>query len=569
VRTVYGKEVERVASTSGPLRVGLVAKRALSLAPGLLEAGAQVTAVCELDPALRDRMGEACGVPAARRLADYADLLAAEVDAVVLGTPMQLHAAQAIAALQAGKHVLCEVTAAVSVEECRALAQAGRRAAQQGLVYMMAENYCYLRSNVLVRELVTKGAFGDTYYAEGEYIHDVKHLHHQTDGTPTWRARWQVGVNGCTYPTHSLGPVMQWMGRERIATVSCLGSGVHTDPEHAMDDTVLMLCKLASGRLVRVRLDMMSNRPHAMTNYGLQGTEGAYESGRAPGEPDRIWLRRLGAVRWHDLEELMGELPSWYRAVEQRAAESGHGGGDFFVGWDFIRACRGEIPVPIPLEDALSWTMAGLCSQISIGTGGVPVRVPTLDELLAEDGRRRPQLVMRRPAELGAPAVELPAGYRARRARPEDVEGLARLLNAAFGGWDAARVRAQLLEAPDVRATFVVVDEAERVVACASDRRVPDRFPGAMYLHYVAAHPAHARRGLGRAASAAAIAHAYAEAPCDAVLETDDHRLAAVVTYLRLGFTPEYTDVSHRARWAAVLGALAAHRPGDSGGAGR
>lgn len=51
----------------------------------------------------------------------------AGLDAVVIGTPMPLHVQQSVAALERGLHVLCEVTAAVSVEECKQLVQAAAR----------------------------------------------------------------------------------------------------------------------------------------------------------------------------------------------------------------------------------------------------------------------------------------------------------------------------------------------------------------------------------------------------------------------------------------------------------
>ena len=559
-----------------PLRVGIVGRRGASTGAGLRAAGAEVAAVCEVDPAALRQMGDQLGVPPARRFTRYEDLLASEVDAVAIGTPMHLHAPQCIAALDAGRHTLSEVTAAVSLSQCGELLAAVRRGARAGLVYMMAENYCYRRQNVLVRALATQGAFGAVYYAEGEYLHDVKALHHHPDGSPTWRATWQVGRNGCTYGTHSLGPVMQWLGREPITSVTCLGSGVHTDPEHAMEDSVLMLCKLASGRLVRVRLDMMSNRPHAMTNYTLQGTEGCYESARAPDERDRIWLRRFGELRWRDLGELGSALPAWYRDAAAEAGRSGHGGGDFFTAWDFVRACRGEIEAPIPIEDALAWTVAGLCSQESIARGGMPVAVPPLaafepaalpdrPALPVSPADPGPQLVMRAPAAQPLPEVLPPPGYTLRRAGRGEADALARCLALAFGDWDAERVRRALLEAADVQVTFVAVDDASgAIVACASHRTVPDRFPGATYLHWVGGDPAHAGRRLGAVVSAAVVAFGRREMGLrDAVLETDDHRLPAIATYLGLGFVPEYRHPGHAARWAGVFRRLAAgRRPG-------
>ncbi|HRW10423.1 MAG TPA: Gfo/Idh/MocA family oxidoreductase, partial [Caldilineaceae bacterium] len=163
----------------------------------------------------------------------------AKPDAVVVSSPMHYHAAQAIAALQRDIHVLSEVTAAVSLDEARWLVQACK---QSSATYMMAENYIYMKPNVLVQAMVEAGLFGETYYAEGEYLHELSVLHHTPEGKPTWRYYWQVGVNGCTYPTHSLGPCLQWI-KERPTRISCVGTGNWTDPEHAMEDTVLLLCK--------------------------------------------------------------------------------------------------------------------------------------------------------------------------------------------------------------------------------------------------------------------------------------------------------------------------------------
>ena len=87
-------------------------------------------------------------------------------------------------------------------------------------VYMMAENYTYMKPNQIVKELVRQGLFGTPYYAEGEYLHELKELNEKT----LWRRRWQTGVNGITYGTHSLGPILQWMPGDRVTRVCCEGS---------------------------------------------------------------------------------------------------------------------------------------------------------------------------------------------------------------------------------------------------------------------------------------------------------------------------------------------------------
>lgn len=364
--------------TQTKIRVGIAGQRGGAFVAGLKALpGVELAALCEINPQTLEQQANAFEV--AGRFTRFEEMLDA-VDAVVVATPMHLHAAQSILALQAGKHVLSEVTAAVSIEECWRLRDAARASRA---VYMLSENYCYRRDCVLVREMAWQGLFGELYFGEGEYLHDVKPLHHTADGQPTWRYYWQVGVNGSTYPTHSLGPVMQWFTAadpsERIDHVICVGSGQHTDPEHPHDDTSLLLCKLRSGKLIKIRLDMLSNRPHHMHYYAVQGTHGVYEASRIDTEPGHVWVgeNRAGDDRrWRPLSDFDGLLPDEWRHPPEAALQSGHGGGDYFVVRDFIRAIQEGTPPPIDIDTGLEWTAAGLCSQLSIDNGGVPIKVP-------------------------------------------------------------------------------------------------------------------------------------------------------------------------------------------------
>jgi predicted dehydrogenase len=311
------------------------------------------------------------------------------VDAVVIGTPMQLHVPQAIQALSEGKHVLSEVTAAVSMEECWRLKDAVTRS---GMTYMMAENYCYGRDPMLIQEMARKGLFGELYYGEGEYLHEVRHMHVLADGSESWRRFWQVGQRGCTYGTHSLGPVMKWFTAadpsERIDSVVCLGTGSRTVPEYPHDDTNLMLCSLKSGKLIRVRLDMVSNRPHLAYYYSLQGTNGVYEASRE-GTAARVWIgenRPDEHRRWRPLSEFEEHIPKVWLEHEEQARKAGHGGGDFHIGREFALSVITGSPTPIDIDTALEWTAAGLCSQVSIVNGGTLISVPEF-----RDASQRPK----------------------------------------------------------------------------------------------------------------------------------------------------------------------------------
>lgn len=334
----------------------------------------QVVALCDVDESTLTRVGKATGIT---QLYTVYEKMLDEVkpNIVVVATPMQFHAAQSIAALQRNVHVLSEVTAAVFIDEARWLVQECKKSSA---IYMMAENYIYLKPVVLVQAMVEAGLFGEVYYAEGEYLHELSDRHHTPEGKPTWRYYWQVGINGSTYPTHSLGPCLQWIP-ERPERISCIGTGRWTDREHTMEDTVLLLCKTGTEKLIRVRLDMLSKRPHAMTNYTLQGTKGAFEGARRRGENHWVWLVDYCKEpnEWMPLESFEDEfLPEVWKDPPPEALQAGHGGGDYFVVMDFVDAVQGrKLPI-VDIHKAMDMTLPGLVSQESIRRGGEWLEVP-------------------------------------------------------------------------------------------------------------------------------------------------------------------------------------------------
>ena len=170
------------------------------------------------------------------------------------------------------------------------------------------------------------------------------------------------------------------------------------------------------------------------------------------------------------------------------------------------------------------------------------------------------QLLMRRPHLRDLPTVRpLPAGYGLREySAPTDLPSLNATLQAAFAEpWDEARARRELLDVPGVKAIYVIEHEGA-VVATASSKIVPDRFPGSGYVHWVAVADAHLRRGLAAVLLHRVLQDFTERGHRDAVLETDDDRIAAISAYLRFGFIPFY-DVrgeDHRERWSAIFQAL-------------
>lgn len=333
----------------------------------------RVAALCDVNEEGLKTTADENGI--SQYFTNYEEMLdKANLDIVVIGTPMHFHVPQALLALERDIHVMSEVPAAVSMDEAKNLVRA---VAKSKAKYMMAENYCYMRPNVLVNQIAKAGLFGEMYFGEGEYVHELKGLNEITK----WRRTWQTGINGNTYPTHSLGPVLQWM-QDRVASLSCAGTGHHyTDPrgdQYENEDSTFTTCRLAKGGLVNIRLDMLSNRPHNMTYYSLQGTDGCYEADRGLGGEPKIWLKsKSEEIEWMPLSELEEEfLPEWWLHPPKEALEAGHGGGDYFQFQDFVQAILEDKEPPIGIHEAMDMTLPGLISQQSIVQNSAWLPVP-------------------------------------------------------------------------------------------------------------------------------------------------------------------------------------------------
>ncbi len=546
-------------ASSGPIKVGIVgaAGRGGTFRAALESNGARVQAVCDIRQDKLQECAARFGAPEA--YADYDEMLArADLDAVVVGTPMPLHVPQSIAALQRDVHVLCEVPAAVSLEECHTLVAACRKSRA---VYMMAENYNYALPIQIVTHLARSGYFGELYYAEGEYLHELKQMNEDTP----WRRRWQTGIDGITYGTHSLGPILQCMQGDRVVRVCCEGTGSHyKDPrgEPYHQESPVMLAKTAGGALIKIRVDMISDRPHAMNVHYLQGTDGAFEANRAAGEPDRIWLRDLSQeIRWHDLEALrridrLAEryVPAALKQATVEALRSGHGGGDWFVVRDFVRAIRSEIPCPIDIDVAMDMTLPGLISQQSIARKGEWMGVPDSRGWTDTPPKAQLQMVWPESRLDSPPQPHVPPGYELRQWVSTDEVGYLELMDkAGFAGWDHDRIE-RTLRTVLAGGLFVIEHRASgRLVATAMATHNPiEGHPFGGELGWVAADPEHKGHGLGAAVTAAATARLIAAGYRNVYLRTDDWRLPAIKTYLKLGYEPLLFREDMRGRWDAI-----------------
>src|SRR5579875_733582 len=109
------------------------------------------------------------------------------------GAPNSLHAEPSIAALQAGKHVICEKPIGRDDAEAKRMWEAARRASQDGIVSMCAFNYRFVPAIRLARDIIKAGRLGRIYHFRANYLQEGL----ADPNTPvTWRHAAETAGSG-------------------------------------------------------------------------------------------------------------------------------------------------------------------------------------------------------------------------------------------------------------------------------------------------------------------------------------------------------------------------------------
>ena len=136
------------------------------------------------------------------------------VDFVHINSPIGDHGWMSIAALKAGKHVMCTVPMATTVHECEEIVKLVR---ETGLKYMMAETVVYSREFLFIKEMYEKGELGKIQYMAASHPQDME----------GWPSYWERMIP-MHYATHVVSPVLGLLDG-RAEYVTCIGSGTVND----------------------------------------------------------------------------------------------------------------------------------------------------------------------------------------------------------------------------------------------------------------------------------------------------------------------------------------------------
>ncbi|MFJ7069269.1 Gfo/Idh/MocA family protein [Streptomyces sp. NPDC101115] len=243
---------------------------------------------------------------------DWRALIAREdVDLVDVCTPGDSHAEIAVAALEAGKHVLCEKPLANSVTEAELMAAAAEAAAARGQVAMVGFNYRRVPAVSYARTLIAEGRLGELRHVRVTYLQDWLV---DPDFPLTWRLEREHAGSGALgdLGAHAVD-LAQYLAGELLVGVSALtetfvrerplltgaAAGLSARPGSGacgpvtVDDAALFTGRLASGALASFEATRMAAGRKNALRLELNGEKGSLA----------FDLERLNELSFHDHTE--------------------------------------------------------------------------------------------------------------------------------------------------------------------------------------------------------------------------------------------------------------------------
>ena len=316
-----------------------------------------------------------------QRYTNYNDMLAdSAIDYVHINSPIPDHAAMSLAALDAGKHVMCTVPMATTVEECRQIVE---KVEETGLKYMMAETVVYSREFLFLKEMYAKGELGKIQHLAASHPQDM-------DGWPDY---WERMVP-MHYATHVVSPCLGLV--DGLAEyVSCFGSGTVRDDiaEKSGNKFAVETCHIKikdtdlTAHVWRALYDVARQYRE---NIDVYGTKKSFEWTLIENEshvlhtakkPESEIAEKIDVPDYAHL--LPDAIQKYTMPQEIHDADhlsfvqgGGHGGSHPHLVHEFISALtEGRDPWPNAVTSA-NWTCVGICAHESALQGGEKVPLP-------------------------------------------------------------------------------------------------------------------------------------------------------------------------------------------------
>ena len=207
-----------------------------------------------------------------------------EVDAVNLCVPHDLHAPMAVAAAEAGKHIMTEKPIATTVEEADRMIASAEKA---GVLLLVSLNQRFLGHHQRAKELVEAGTIGDLFLCQSQFL--------SFSPIKGWRYDAAQTGGGVLVDSgmHKID-LLRWIAGEVTSVQALSGCYTHTDMEG--EDTAILLLRFASGAIGQVVTSWGIKRPIREESLMLAGTGGT------------IWTENATLSLTSAIEDSPGEI---------------------------------------------------------------------------------------------------------------------------------------------------------------------------------------------------------------------------------------------------------------------
>ncbi len=337
----------------------------------------EVGAICQRTHSKLDEVGDRFGVSSRYTVFDRL-LQDPNVDFVHINSPIPDHAWMSIEALKAGKHVICTVPMATTLEEC---AEVVRTVRETGLKYMMAETVVYSREYLFVKDLLDRGELGSVQYLQASHPQDME----------GWPDYWKEMIP-MHYATHVVSPMLAMV--DGIADyVSCFGSGRVNDEvaSRSRNRFAVESCHIKikdSDVVAHVWRFLYDTARQYRESIDVYGTKKSFEWQLIEGElpvlhtakrPEHEIAERV------EVPDFAHRLPEPIRKFTQSIQDEehlsfvqggGHGGSHPHLVYEFVSALTDDRDPYPNAEQSANWTSVGICAHESALQGGAKVQIP-------------------------------------------------------------------------------------------------------------------------------------------------------------------------------------------------
>ena len=340
---------------------------------------AEVVSICRRNESELNKCGDRFGID--RRYTNYDDVLADDdIDFVHINSPIPDHASMSLKALDAGKHVMCTVPMATTIEECRQLVE---KVHQTGLKYMMAETVVYSREFLYIKDLYEKGELGKIQHLAASHPQDM-------DGWPSY---WEEMIP-MHYATHVVSPCLG-LTNSLAESVSCFGSGTVRDDiaQKSGNRFAVESCHIQlkdSDVVAHIWRFLYDVARQYRESFDVYGTKKSFEWTLIENEPHVLHTAKKPEhqipekVEIPDFAHLLpAEIQKFTMPQEIHDADhlsfiqgGGHGGSHPHLAHEMISSILDDRdPWPNAVTSA-NWTCVGICAHESALKGGEVIKLP-------------------------------------------------------------------------------------------------------------------------------------------------------------------------------------------------